>query len=208
MRRLDVEKTKPITCTTNAVHRNTYTYLCGNQSVFQFSFNNWFLAICQLHFFNPFQRAPCLQLLFNTSLYLRRLMATSPSAAQPSSSMEESQPPHQPISTQQDGEADHAVVTSQPVSSEQQAPPPTTVAPDAKPTEEGMDHLTVISDNMETSKYNTCPVPVPVTDPSWTPSNTNFLSSSSFFIFSSKSDDRQAAVRVNWTSCWKLNLNK
>ncbi|XP_044037468.1 trafficking regulator of GLUT4 1 [Siniperca chuatsi] len=79
-------------------------------------------------------------------------MATSPSAAQPSSNMEESQQPEQPISKQQDGEVDHTAVTSQPVSAQQQAPPPTTDAPDAKQTEEGKDpdHLTVISD-METS---------------------------------------------------------
>uniref|UniRef100_UPI0037E7B216 trafficking regulator of GLUT4 1 n=1 Tax=Semicossyphus pulcher TaxID=241346 RepID=UPI0037E7B216 len=81
-------------------------------------------------------------------------MATSPSAAaQPSSSMEESQQPHQPIGTQQGGEADQAAVTSQPVSAEQQVPPPTTDAPDGNPTVEGkdMDLLTVINDNMETS---------------------------------------------------------
>ncbi|XP_019124421.1 trafficking regulator of GLUT4 1 [Larimichthys crocea] len=77
-------------------------------------------------------------------------MATSASAAQPSSSMEESQQPEQPISTQQDRDA---AVTSQPVSAEQQAPPPTTDAPGAKQTEDGqnMDHLTVITDTMETS---------------------------------------------------------
>ncbi|XP_070779129.1 trafficking regulator of GLUT4 1 [Enoplosus armatus] len=77
-------------------------------------------------------------------------MATSPSAAQPSSSMEESQQPHQPISTQQEGEV--TAVTSQPVSAEQQAPPPTADAPDAKQREEGkdLDHLTVMAD-METS---------------------------------------------------------
>lgn len=87
-------------------------------------------------------------------------MATSPSAPQPSSSMEESQQPEQPISTQQDGEAHDTPVTSQPVSAEQRAPPPTTDAPDAKQAEEdrNMDHLTVISDNMETSKY-TRPAP-------------------------------------------------
>ncbi|XP_070837907.1 trafficking regulator of GLUT4 1 [Chaetodon trifascialis] len=79
-------------------------------------------------------------------------MAASPSTAQPPSSMEESQQPHQPISTQQDGEADHAAVTSQPVSVDQQVPPPTADAPGAKQTEDkDMDHLTVITDNMETS---------------------------------------------------------
>ncbi|XP_038564676.1 trafficking regulator of GLUT4 1 [Micropterus salmoides] len=79
-------------------------------------------------------------------------MATSPSAAQPSSSMEESHQPQQPINTQQDGEVGQAAVTSQPVSAEQQAPPQTTHAPDAKHTEAGkdLDHLTVISD-MENS---------------------------------------------------------
>ncbi|TKS91210.1 Proline-rich transmembrane protein 2 [Collichthys lucidus] len=77
-------------------------------------------------------------------------MAASASAAQPSSSMEESQQPEQPISTQQDRDA---AVTSQPVSAEQQAPPPTTDAPGARQTEDGqnMDHLTVITDTMETS---------------------------------------------------------
>ncbi|XP_068605816.1 trafficking regulator of GLUT4 1 [Brachionichthys hirsutus] len=63
--------------------------------------------------------------------------------------MEESQQPGQPISMQQDGDPDQAAVTSQPVSAEQQAPPPMT---DAKETEEeNMDHLTVISDTVETS---------------------------------------------------------
>ncbi|XP_068193848.1 trafficking regulator of GLUT4 1 [Antennarius striatus] len=76
-------------------------------------------------------------------------MATDPNATQSSSNMEESQQPGQPISMQQDGEPDQAAVTSQPVSGEQQAPPP---MPDAKQTEEdNMDHLTVISDTMETS---------------------------------------------------------
>ena len=98
-------------------------------------------------------------------------MASSPSAAQPSSIMEASQQPDQPIGTQHDGEADRTAVTSQPVSAEQQAPPSTT--DDAKPAEESkdMDHLTVISENMETSKY-TCPLPVH--EPPGTPSNTLF----------------------------------
>ncbi|XP_054463173.1 proline-rich transmembrane protein 2 [Anoplopoma fimbria] len=72
-------------------------------------------------------------------------------ATGPSSSMEESQQHNQPISTQHGGEADHAdhAVTSQPSGSvEQQAPPPTTEGPDAT---DDMDHLTVISDNMENS---------------------------------------------------------
>ncbi|KAM8723973.1 uncharacterized protein AB9X84_003812 [Acanthopagrus schlegelii] len=75
-------------------------------------------------------------------------MASSPSAAQPSSSMEGSQQPDQPISTQHGGAADRTAVTSQPVSAEQQAPPDGT-----RPTEDSkdMDHLTVISENMETS---------------------------------------------------------
>lgn len=95
--------------------------------------------------------------------HLHRLMATSPSAPQPSSSMEESQQPEQPeqpISTQQDREAHDTPVTSQPVSAEQRALPPTTDAPDAKQAEEdrNMDHLTVMSDIMETSKY-TDPAP-------------------------------------------------
>ncbi|XP_059204745.1 trafficking regulator of GLUT4 1 [Centropristis striata] len=65
------------------------------------------------------------------------------------SSMEASQQPEQPISTQQAGEADHGAVTSQPTGAEQEAPPTTTDA-GANQTEE-MDHLTVITDNMETS---------------------------------------------------------
>ncbi|XP_026211394.1 trafficking regulator of GLUT4 1 [Anabas testudineus] len=78
-------------------------------------------------------------------------MATSPSAAQESRSMEESQQPEQPVSTQEAGEADHTAVTSQPASAEQQALPATT--DEAEQVEEGkaMDHLTVISENMETS---------------------------------------------------------
>ncbi|XP_069381641.1 trafficking regulator of GLUT4 1 [Paralichthys olivaceus] len=75
-------------------------------------------------------------------------MATSPSSVQPSNSMEETQQPEQPISTQPDcGEAGHAPVTSQPA--EQGAASSTT----DEITEEGgaMEHLTVISDNMETS---------------------------------------------------------
>ncbi|KAM3598461.1 uncharacterized protein V6R79_018274 [Siganus canaliculatus] len=66
-------------------------------------------------------------------------MAASPSAAQPPSSMEESQQPEQPISTQQGGEA----VTSQPVATEPQAPPTTE--------DKDMDHLTVMADTTETS---------------------------------------------------------
>lgn len=83
-------------------------------------------------------------------------MATSPSAALPSSSME-SQQPDQPISAQQDGgEADHVAVTSQPASAEPQTLTTTTGAPEGKQTEEekAMDHLTVINENMETSKYS------------------------------------------------------
>lgn len=77
-------------------------------------------------------------------------MATSPSVAQPSSSMEESQQPDQTVTMQQEREADHITVTSQPTGAEQRAPTPTSHAPDAKHTED-TDHLTVISDNMETS---------------------------------------------------------
>nr|XP_046271078.1 trafficking regulator of GLUT4 1 [Scatophagus argus]XP_046271079.1 trafficking regulator of GLUT4 1 [Scatophagus argus] len=75
-------------------------------------------------------------------------MATSSNVAQPFSNMEESQHPDQPISTQQDGEADHTTVTSQPVSAEQEAPPPTAEQPQE---DKNMDHLSVISDNVETS---------------------------------------------------------
>ncbi|XP_071322154.1 proline-rich transmembrane protein 2 [Trachinotus anak] len=77
-------------------------------------------------------------------------MATSPSAPQPPSSMDNTQQPDQPISTQPEaGEA----MTSQPASAEQEAPSSTTDAPEAKQAEEGnaVEHLTVISDNMETS---------------------------------------------------------
>ncbi|XP_033501315.1 uncharacterized protein LOC117268757 [Epinephelus lanceolatus] len=78
-------------------------------------------------------------------------MATSPSVAQPSNStMAESQQPEQPISMQQEGEANHAAVTCQPTSAEQQAPPTTSHPADAKQMEE-MEHLTVICDNTETS---------------------------------------------------------
>lgn len=78
-------------------------------------------------------------------------MATSPSVPQPSNSiMAESQQPEQPISMQQEGEANHAAITCQPTSAEQQAPPTTSHPPDAQQTEE-VDHLTVISDNMEAS---------------------------------------------------------
>lgn len=76
-------------------------------------------------------------------------MATSPSTAQQPSSMEEPQQPDQPISTQPDGEAAASAVTSQPTTAEQQTQPTTTDAPESKQTE--MDHLTVISDSMETS---------------------------------------------------------
>lgn len=67
----------------------------------------------------------------------------APAAAQPISNMDKSQ---QPISTQKEG----AAVTSQPVSAEHQAPPPTT---DTAETEAGkdMDLLTVVTENLETS---------------------------------------------------------
>ncbi|CAK6980124.1 trafficking regulator of GLUT4 1 [Scomber scombrus] len=78
-------------------------------------------------------------------------MATSPSTTQPSSSMEEPQQPDQPISTQPDGEADHAAVTSQPTGAKQQVPPPTTDAPEQAEDGQSMDQLTVMSDNTETS---------------------------------------------------------
>uniref|UniRef100_A0A3Q4I9F8 Proline-rich transmembrane protein 2 n=1 Tax=Neolamprologus brichardi TaxID=32507 RepID=A0A3Q4I9F8_NEOBR len=45
--------------------------------------------------------------------------------------MEEPQQPDQPITTQQDGEAAQTAVTSQPTSSDQQAPPSTTDGPEA-----------------------------------------------------------------------------
>ncbi|XP_069021674.1 proline-rich transmembrane protein 2 [Embiotoca jacksoni] len=64
--------------------------------------------------------------------------------------MEEHQQTDQPIGTQPDGDVAHAAVTSQPTSAEQQNPPSTTDAPKS---EDGksVDHLTVISDTMETS---------------------------------------------------------
>lgn len=68
--------------------------------------------------------------------------------------MEQSQLPYQPVSSQDAGEADNVTITSQPASVEQQSLPTTT--DEAKQIEEGkaMDHLTVISENMETSKYS------------------------------------------------------
>ncbi|KAM9843912.1 uncharacterized protein ACBR49_013030 [Aulostomus maculatus] len=63
--------------------------------------------------------------------------------------MEVPQQPDQPVNGQTDGDADHALVTCQQATVEQQAPPPTTDAPEGKQVD--MDHLTVISDNMETS---------------------------------------------------------
>ncbi|KAM7371360.1 hypothetical protein PAMP_008612 [Pampus punctatissimus] len=83
-------------------------------------------------------------------------MATSPSTAQSLSSMEEQQP-DQPISTQLDGEAGHAAVTSQPTGAKQQVPPPTMDSPEQTEEVKAMDQLTVISDNTETSNH-TCPV--------------------------------------------------
>ncbi|XP_039887752.1 proline-rich transmembrane protein 2 [Simochromis diagramma] len=80
-------------------------------------------------------------------------MTTSPSATHQPGNMEEPQQPDQPITMQQNGEAAQTAVTSQPTSSDQQAPPSTTDAPEAQQTEDGkgMDHLTVISENTETS---------------------------------------------------------
>ncbi|KAF7654197.1 hypothetical protein LDENG_00072870 [Lucifuga dentata] len=74
-------------------------------------------------------------------------MATSPSIAQPSNSMEETQ---QPISTQPEGETENGPVTSQPASAEQQS---TADACDSTKAEDSksMGHLTVINENMETS---------------------------------------------------------
>ncbi|KAM4530220.1 uncharacterized protein PAE49_022832 isoform 1-T5 [Odontesthes bonariensis] len=72
-------------------------------------------------------------------------MASSPSAAPQSSSMEE---PQQPAGLQPEPEA---AVTSQPASAEQQAPTSTINASEAKQTDEVMEHLTVISECTETS---------------------------------------------------------
>lgn len=77
-------------------------------------------------------------------------MDASPSAAPPSS-MEASQ---QPISSQRDEEAGRSPVTCQPVGAEQQAPPTTTPDAEQGDEERNMDHLTVISDHMESSKYS------------------------------------------------------
>jgi len=79
-------------------------------------------------------------------------MATSPSAAPQSSSMEETQQQHQPTSLQPEAEA---AVTSQPASAEQHMPTSTADASEAKQTDEVMEHLTVISECTETSEY-TC----------------------------------------------------
>lgn len=61
--------------------------------------------------------------------------------------MEEPQQSEQPDVRQHDGEVDQAAVTRQPTSSEQQTPPPAAEVPEVD-----MDHLTVVSDNTETSK--------------------------------------------------------
>lgn len=81
-------------------------------------------------------------------------MATS--TTHPSSSMDESQ---QPFDTQQ-AEAPPTTITSQPVHTEQQATSSAIDMDEAKEAggDKNMDHLTVISDTMETSKY-TCPTP-------------------------------------------------
>ncbi|XP_041833464.1 trafficking regulator of GLUT4 1 [Melanotaenia boesemani] len=75
-------------------------------------------------------------------------MATSPSAAPQSSSMEEPQQPDQPISMQPNGDADPSAITSQPAGVEEQTVTSTTDDPEA---EKVMDHLTVISESTETS---------------------------------------------------------
>ena len=83
-------------------------------------------------------------------------MATGPDTAQ-SGSMEETQRPEQPISTQPDaGEDALAAMTTQPGTTEHEAPTSTTNALEAKQAEEGeaVEHLTVISDDLETSKEN------------------------------------------------------
>lgn len=74
--------------------------------------------------------------------------------------MEESQQPEQTVSTQDAVEVNNVAITSQPASAEQQTLP--TATDEAKQIEEGkaMEHLTVISEDMETSKYNTCPSPL------------------------------------------------
>lgn len=82
-------------------------------------------------------------------------MATSPSVAPQTSSMEEPQQPDQPVRMQPDGEANHAVIEAPPADSEQQTPPSTMDAPEEKEAEEkGMDHLTVISECTETSEFS------------------------------------------------------
>lgn len=95
--------------------------------------------------------------VLNTQLHL--LIATSPSTTHPSSSMDESQ---QPFDTQQDREAQPITIRSQPVTTEKQSTSSAADMDEAKEAGEDkhMDHLTVISDNMETSKY-TCSTPAP-----------------------------------------------
>lgn len=82
-------------------------------------------------------------------------MSSTPSDPQPTpapGAVEEGQV-EQPINPQPEGESDHAPVTSQPTSAEQQAPPTgTETAPDSSQSEGTKDHLAVISEKMETSK--------------------------------------------------------
>lgn len=70
--------------------------------------------------------------------------------------MEEPQQTDQPTDTQPDGDVEHnAAVTCQPAHAQQRTSAPVAEHPESK--EAVKDHLTVISDNMETSKY-TVPV--------------------------------------------------
>ncbi|XP_038151178.1 proline-rich transmembrane protein 2 isoform X6 [Cyprinodon tularosa] len=80
-------------------------------------------------------------------------MATSPSGAPQSSSMEETHQEEQPTSKQPDKEAFPPAATPQASSEEQQTATATTEAPEVRQIEKekSIDHLTVISESTETS---------------------------------------------------------
>lgn len=123
---------------------------------------------------------------------------TSPSTTNPSSSMDESQ---QPFDTQQEP----TTIRSQPASTEQQSTSPTTDMDEAKEAEEDkhMDHLTVISDNMETSKY-TCTISFLTSDMTMTCFllQTFFRTDQALFVASFRT------LRVYWLWIHKLLSNQ
>lgn len=86
-------------------------------------------------------------------------MATSPSGAPQSSSMEETHQEEQPTSKQPDKEAFPPAATPQASSEEQQTATATTEAPEVRQIEKekSIDHLTVISESTETSKSSSGP---------------------------------------------------